>query len=525
VIDAKLIEVLFPRLAGVVVEDVICDADVLQIRARTRTSMAECPGCGTPSVTGHGRYERRLADAAVGGRRVMLRLSVRRFVCRVAECPRWTFVEQVPGLTFRFGRVSTLLRGVLETIARALAGRPGARLARRTWISVSRSTLLRLLRAIPQNEVGAAPRVLGIDDFALRRGHVYATILINMETGRPVDVLPDRTAATLARWLREHPGAQIVCRDRASAYAEAVRTAAPQARQVADRWHVWANLTEAVEKCVLAHRGCLIPPVHTPASAPPLAPASSVEGRLSTRTRERHRVIHNLSDKGVGVGVIAAHLGLDRKTVRRFVNAATAEDLIRPKGRRNGALRPHLAYLHQRWNEGCTDAVRLHAEIRERGYTGSQRTVRRWLQPLRASELPAPVVSEPPTVRQVTRWLTCRPEKRSAQDAQRLTELLTRCPDLNATADHITTFATLLTGRRGKDLPEWIRAVDASGPPQLRAFALNLNKDLEAVIAGLTLQWNSGMVEGHVNRIKALKRAMFGRARLDLLRRRILLPN
>ncbi|WP_203924931.1 transposase, partial [Rugosimonospora africana] len=218
----------------------------------------------------------------------------------------------------------------------------------------------------------ACPPVLGVDDFALRRGHVYATILIDMQTGRPVDVLPDRTAATLADWLRRHPGAQIVCRDRASAYAEAIRAAAPQARQVADRWHVWANLTEAVEKCVLAHRGCLNSPVPVP--APPAdtpAPFPTVEGRLAARTRERHTAIHALSGKGVSIGVITETLGLDRKTVRRYASTATAEELLHPRGQRNGSLRLYLAYLHQRWNEGCTDAVRLYHEIREKGYQGS----------------------------------------------------------------------------------------------------------------------------------------------------------
>ncbi|MCW8381569.1 ISL3 family transposase [Streptomyces justiciae] len=521
----QILDLLLPHLASVAVTDLQLVGTTLTITATTVAETAPCPTCAANSRRVHDRYRRRLADVAVGGRPVTICLTVRRFRCEVSSCPRRTFAEQVEGLTFRYGRRSQFQQAMLAVIGRFLAGRAGARLAAMLHCRVSPNTLLSRLRTLPTEPPDRSPRVLGVDDFALKRGHVYGTVLIDIENGRPVDVLPDRTAETFTAWLRQHPGAEIVCRDRASAYAEAVRTAAPDAVQIADRFHLWLNLCKTVERCVLAHRRCLTPPqeeaqvaVVEPSAAPP-----AIEGKRAANTRRHFAAVHEMYDKGVAIDVISKTLRMDRKTIRKYAHATTVEELLAPPRQSRKMLQPWAEYLNMRWHEGCTDSGRLFREIQQRGYRGTSRSVRRWLEPLRSVEAPAPKRSEAPTVRQVTGWLTRHPDNLSSGQQLRLKHITARCPELADLRRHIASFATMMKSLDGHHLPRWIKAAEGSDLPPLRNFARNLTKDLDAVTAGLTLPYSSGIVEGHVNRVKFLKRQAYGRANFDLLRRRILL--
>jgi hypothetical protein len=303
--------VLLPHLADVLIDRVEEIRGTVWLWARPRARAAICTGCGQDSVRVHSRYERRVADAAVAGWRVVLRVRVRRFVCGIAGCPVKTFAEQIEGLTTRYGRRSVPLAEMVTAIGVALAGRAGSRLAARLGLATGRNVLLRLVRGLPDPQVGAVS-VLGVDDFALRRNRRYGTILIDMSTHRPVDVLADRQADTFADWLREHPGTTVVCRDRASAYAEGARAGAPEAIQVADRWHLWHNLAEQVEKTVAAHHGCLrepeipteVPAADLVAAAEEVHAARRAESGLVARSTARFEQVQALKAQGKNITTI-----------------------------------------------------------------------------------------------------------------------------------------------------------------------------------------------------------------------------
>jgi transposase len=416
-------------------------------------------------------------------------------------------------LTFRHGRCSQGLQASLRRVALMLAGRAGARLTEALAAQVSRSTLLRLICAVPES-VPATPRVLGIDEFALRKGQVYATVLVGIETRRVVDLLPDRTIEAVSAWPAAHPGVEVICRDRSASFGEAGRLGAPDAIHVADRYHLWKNLAEAVEKTVVQHRALLPEPAPQcqPAALPVvLLPPEPVPvrstGRLADRVREQYVAVHALLTAGVGLTTIARELGLARNTVRRYAHATDPEEQL--VGRWTGRvsiLDPFKPHIDQRFAQGCTNARRLFEEIVQRGYPGKQ-IVREYVHRLRLTFPHQDPPRRRPSVRDVTGWITRHPDRLDAEDAQRLKEIPARVPPLAAAARHVRAFAELMNDRRGRQLKEWIAAVQADQVPALHTFAVGLLPDLDAVVAGLSLSYSSGAVEGHNNKIKMLKAA------------------
>ena len=440
---------VFSGLSALVIEDVEDAGEVIVVRARTRDGAVACPGCGAETARVHGYHERTAADVPVDGRRVVVRVRVRRIRCPVLGCQVQTFREQVPGVLERYQRRISRLTAQVSAVARELAGRASARLLPALGVMVSRHTALRVLLKVPLPGA-AVPRVLGIDDFALRRGLVYATVLIDAETGRRVDVVPGRTTDVAETWLRDHPGIEVVCRDGSGAYGEAARRALPQAVQVSDRWHLWHLLGEAARKEVLAHSCCW-------AKGTPMQ-----EGKRADTTRERWQQVRDLREKGAGLLDCSRRLGLSLNTVKRYDRASEPERLQRVPKYKPTLVDPHRDYLRKRRAEEPGVAVQqLLREIRERGYQGSSNLLVRYINQGRLDG-DRPHLSP----RRATRLLLTRPGRLTGSQQETVSRVEAACPEMTALASLIRDFAGFLTPEPGNAarLQEWITVCSRRRP-------------------------------------------------------------
>lgn len=541
---------LLPDAVALDLQEVLTDDDAITMVVRTSGATASCPGCGRTSARRHSRRRRTIADLPWQGLAARVELHFRRFYCDTPTCERTTFTEPLPTVVAPYARRSRRLAALVEIVAFALGGEAGARLLADLGLAASPDTLLRLIQTAPL-PVRATPRVLGVDDWALRRGRTYGTILVDLERRRPVDLLPDRSAATFAAWLKGHPGVEVIARDRGGAYADGVRQGAPGAIQVADRFHLVKNLTEVLERVLQRHHAALAtaaaqltrtaraaalvsstPPDEVPPGGS-LPRAAREQAQRQTRRQTRYEDVRQLRAQGCGVRAIARETGLARNTVRRFLAAPTCP-AWQSRPARATALTPHEGYLRERWQAGEQNAAALYRELQARGYPGSVGLVRRLLSTWRDSpgrrgrppRVTGVVLGVPPvrarSPRQA-RWLLLRdaatlaPADRAYRD-----QLEADCPETAVARQLAQSFQTLLRTRNLAALAPWLAEAEACALPEFREFATGLCRDRAAVEAALTQTWSSGQVEGRVNKLKLIKRAMFGRAGFELLRRRVL---
>jgi transposase len=508
--DAKqLVQTVFSGLSPLVVEDVADEGERIVVRARTPRGAAVCPVCGASSGRVHGFHLRTVGDVPVDGRQVVVRVRVRRLVCPTRGC-RQTFREQMPGVLERYQRRTARLSRQVKAVVKELAGRAGARLLAILAVGLSRHTALRTLLRIPLPP-GRTPRVIGVDDFALRRRDRYATVVIDADTHERIDVLPDRTAATLEAWLREHPGVEVVCRDGSATYAEAIRRALPDAVQVADRWHLWHNLCEAALSEVKAHSICWAPVLDAPL----------YDGPRAQTTLERWHQVHRLLDQGVGLLECARRLQLSLNTVKRYARGDRPERMLRVPKYRASLVDPYREHLRKRRAEDpAVPVVRLFEQIKALGFTGCLNLLHKYINQGRADAERSHI-----SPRRLARMLLTRPDNLKPEHRGLLARLTAACPEMTHLAAVVEGFAELLTPHAGNagGLSHWIIQVRAVDLPHLHAFTRGLERDRDAVNAALTLPYSNGPTEGVNTKTKRIARQMHGRAGFTLLRHRILL--
>ncbi len=503
-------------------------ADAIEMRLKTCRVSATCPACGTFSRKVHSRYGRRLADLPWDGVPVIIRLQTRRFFCSEPRCRRKVFTEPLPGTVARYGRRSCRSSKALRWLTLALGGRAGARLAERLGLLASRSTLLRELHYRRPATPLQAPRVLGIDDWAWRKGHRYGTILCDLETRKVVDLLPDRDANSVAAWLRQHPGTEIISRDRGGIYAEAARRSAPQAVQVADRWHLLRNLSEALCRTIAPHHRLFSqaaranrPEEPAPALLP-VAPWSRRELQVQQANRQRRyerweQVRELFLKTGAPDQELARQLGLDHRTVKKFRTAAVYPE-AKPRVRES-IVDDHASYLDRRLKEGCRSSTRLWLELREQGFYGQVSSVRYWLRQRRNYRTRAANPPQRPALRVSPRQIVWLILKAAPAAKDMLEEVYRKSPEISRVAELATSFFRIFRERHLEALSAWLQAAQGTA---LASFAAGLERDIDAVRETLRLPWSQGHVEGQVHRLKLIKRQMYGRAGFELLLLRVL---
>jgi transposase len=515
--------------AGFEVQHIASGETMLTIAARALTKTGACPSCGEQTSHVHSYYQRHPQDLPISGLQVQLVLRVRRFRCLNSQCARQTFAERLPELPVS-ARQTSRLGSILESVAVVLSGQAGSRLAEQLAMPVSADTLLR--RAKKKALALPTPRVLGVDDFAFRRGHTYGTILINLESHQPVDLLEDRSAETFAEWLKQHPGVEIISRDRSKDYQRGATDGAPQAQQVIDRWHLLKNLREAIER-FLSHT-----PMPEDAGGDarltnsPRQKRTSGERVRSEGSRARrlalYQQVNELYQQGGTILGIARQLHLGHRRVRNFVRSPQFPEWGKPAHTRS-AIDPYRAYLQERWQQGCQETGPLWQELQARGFTGSRMMVYRWIQLQKDQPASTPALMQDQANRtsqsmapRHLAWLFLRdPEHLEPQEKQTLC-LIRKSQQVEMAYRFVQQFVTLLKERNAQPLSTWLRDCQMSGISDLVTFAQGLEKEGSALHAAFTLPYSNGPVEGKINKLKYIKRSMYGRSGFPLLRQKVL---
>ncbi len=523
---------------GMQIDQIQITEDGLIIAGTATHPASCCPLCSQLSLSIHSHYRRVLRDAPCAGRRVQLFLTMRKFYCRNPLCERKVFTERLPTFAEPWARMTIRFCEQITSIGLATCGKGGTRLAARLGIQTTRQTILRRIMDLPDSSAGVI-LFLGIDDFSFRRGCRFGTILVNLESRRVVDLLPDREAKTSAAWMRHQLDLMVVSRDRGGAYASAAREGAPQATQCADRFHLLKNLGEAVEDLLARHLsasrkhqvqqtleeqapdGLLTRKARRSHSSEAL-PSAYQQDRMA-----RYEQMIELHKQGMTQGAIAQQIGISLQTVHRWLAAGAFPACTRHHYVSH--FDPYLPYLTLRWAQGCHNIAQLFRELEARGYRGSYASVRdnivRRLQ-FDGRKTPAspssPQALPLPLPRQAAFVFLRRPEKLRVQEQETLAMLRHINSEVDLAYDLVQQFAQMLRTRTAEPLDAWLVQVHTSNLPELQSFATGIEKDKDAVKAGLTWWISNGMVEGHVNKLKLIKRQGYGRADFPLLRKRVL---
>ena len=576
-----LTDVLFPAELQLRVDGVEMEKNTVNISVASTNGRSVCPHCQTISERIHSSYSRHPADLPLAGYTVCLGMAVHRFFCDNGDCEAKTFTERIPAFIQHYARRTDRLAIKQQSVAIEAGGAIGQRVLTLLDMPVNSDTLIRFIRNAPEPNV-ATPRVVGVDEWSQRKGQSYGTILVDLEAHRPVDLLPDKSAESFAKWLQEHPGVEIISRDRGVEYIKGATEGAPDAIQVADRWHLLKNLRDALKRLLESNRACLKAAAEKATdesqtdeshelkqeqasntdqvsytdidshstSTEDLADKHTQNKQLETTQKltraeqekqarhairqERYEAVCQLHQQGVSIRGIARRLRLSRHTVRKYIKAEACpmypEDV-----KRRSKLAPYAGYIQQRWEAGCHNASQIWRELRDLGFDGSRGLVACWISKQRAKDpssfavppspdsAPTPNPEVVPWSSSRASWLLVKQEEELKEEDKQALERMKQADGKVAQAyDLGQRFTKMVRERQHESLLPWLEDVARSKIDALTGFANGIKQDLAAVTNALSLPWSNGQTEGQVNRLKLIKRQMYGRANFDLLRRRVL---
>jgi len=527
---------LLPNPDSLILDRIERDADRIRLMIHVEQKPA-CPLCGEVSRSQHSCYCRRLQDLPWQGVSVQLWVTVGRFRCRNSSCPRKVFCERLPRVARAYGRQTERASEIVRLIGYVAGGLPGQRLLPRLSMAISDDTVLRRIRQKPPQQVSSLPvRNLGVDDWAWRKGQDYGTILVNLDLHRVVDLLPDRAAESFSEWLQHHPEIVTISRDRCGIYAEGAAHGAPQSQQIADRFHLVLNLSATMER-VLEERSrqLILPPVEDPTAASQTVsggdgntdvaspmPRSTRSQLRRQRRLERYEQVVEMSKSGQSQAAISRALGMERKTIRRWLRRGEFPERKSPH-RWPPKVNEFGHYLQQRWNEGCHNATRLYHEIRDKGYPGKRAMVARFVAGWRKTGKAArPNAPERISPKHAAILVTRAADQMTDEQQQLLDRITYQCPEVDDLRRMALSFRAALEADKSTQLRQWIEAVKRCEFGPVVRFAYGLQKDISAVSAAVETSWSTGQVEGQINRLKMIKRQMYGRAGFELLCARVL---
>ena len=530
-----LTDVLFLAELQLRVDGVEMEKNTVNISVASTNGRSICPHCQTISERVHSSYNRHPADLPLVGYTVRLAMAVHRFFCDNDYCQAKTFTERIPAFIQHYARRTDRLAIRQQSVAIEAGGAIGQRVLTILDMPVNSDTLIRFIRKAPEPEV-ETPRVLGVDDWSQRKGHSYGTILVDLETHHPVDLLPDRAAESFAKWLEDHPGVEIISRDRGVQYIKGATEGAPEADQVADRWHLLSNLLDTMKRLLESKRACLKAAAdkanlaeaptreqkelwvshaeklnegtETTAAAAEFPDASTKltkaeKRRLERQARreERYEAVKELHGQGLYIAEIARLLNMDWKTVNKYVHADECPLYPEKQARRPRKLDPHREYITQRWQSGCHSSTEILHDIRQLGYTGSQSIMMDWVaktfKPARPSHASLSTKTVVPWSPSRASWLLVSEEDELKEEDKQALERMKQADEKVAQAyDLGQRFTKMVRERQHESLLPWLEDVARSKIDALTGFANGIKQDLAAVTNALSLPWSNGQTEG-----------------------------